>query len=102
MFLFSIEVVGANLSDPPVRVYLDGVEFGNDALGTITANGLYAAPAVPPTPNVVTLRVVSADDVRQWRTAEILILPRPGSVTVTVSPDAVELPLGASSGSRRR
>lgn len=75
-------------TDTIVNWFVNGVEGGDAAEGTISAAGLYTAPAVPPTPNVVTVEAVSAaDSSRSAQSTVTVVYPAP--VLYSASPDAL-------------
>ena len=41
---------------------MNGVRGGNAAIGTVTSNGIYAAPSTLPTPDTLVIEAVSAAD----------------------------------------
>ena len=59
---------------------VDGVAGGSTASGTITAQGLYVAPASPPPGGRVTVRATSTADPRAHAEASIRIIPAPAIV----------------------
>jgi hypothetical protein len=65
----------ANSSDTRVSWSVNGIVGGNASVGTISATGLYVAPATRPSPATVTVSAISAADPS-----------RSGSSTVTISP----------------
>ncbi len=75
-----------NAADQTVTWQVDGVAGGNTVRGTITATGVYTAPASLPTPAVVTVTAVSNQDPS-----------RSGSASVTIM--AVQLPQQATTSS---
>ena len=64
------------------------VPGGDNIYGTISSSGVYTAPAVVPTPNVVTVQAVAQADPTQTATATITLLNPPANVT-SVSPAVV-------------
>ena len=79
----------------PSRVIFWSVEGSGctgAACGTISAAGLYAAPAVPPSPATVKIVATPQADPAKAATASVSIL---ASVTVSISPTAATLALGA-------
>jgi serine protease len=65
----------ANSADTRVSWSVNGIAGGNASVGTISATGLYVAPATRPTPATVTVSAIAAADPS-----------RSGSSTVTISP----------------
>lgn len=66
---------------------VNGVAGGNSTVGTISTAGLYAAPALPPSPNSVTITAASAADPTRTATATVTIV-NPAPVLYSISPDA--------------
>src|ERR1700739_3758178 len=52
-------------SKPAVNWSINGIAGGNATFGTIDANGMYAAPEFPPTPNSITISAVETSDTRK-------------------------------------
>jgi hypothetical protein len=77
----SISVVSWNIS---------GTGCQGQACGTITADGLYTAPATPPTPPTVTVTATSIMDANAFGTAIVTILPL-STVAVSVSPTSASV-----------
>ena len=75
------QVVGYS-AVPILQWSVNGIIGGNLQVGTVDSNGVYQAPAVPPTPNVITVTALSADFTA---TAEITIL-NPAPEATAVSP----------------
>src|SRR5258708_498614 len=63
---------------------------GGSANGSISASGLYSAPATVPTPAQVTIMAVSQKDKTRSATAVVTVTATatPSTVTVTVLPDS--------------
>lgn len=66
---FSASVQGRGSYDPSVTWFVNDVQGGNSALGTITSAGLYTAPASIPSPATVTLKAASKQDPTRSATA---------------------------------
>ncbi len=64
----------ANNSNRNVVWSVNGVNGGNAVLGTVDAQGIYAAPVVLPTPAKVTLKATSVVDSQASDTAEVTLL----------------------------
>lgn len=79
-----------NSSNTAVTWEVNGVTGGSSTTGTISASGLYTAPASLPTPNTVTVTAVSALDSAYTASATVTILALPP--VVTVSPLNVSVP----------
>jgi hypothetical protein len=82
-----------NATNTAVTWQVNDVTGGNSTVGTISANGLYTAPAAVPDPNSVTVKAVSQADTTKSATATVTITL---IISVTVTPDAVTLPAGAT------
>jgi uncharacterized protein (DUF1800 family) len=66
---------------------VNGMPGGNSSLGTISAAGLYTAPASVPSPAGVTIRATSAADGSAGGNASVTVqAPAPAPVTVAVTP----------------
>ncbi|HET6385515.1 MAG TPA: hypothetical protein VFJ58_19145 [Armatimonadota bacterium] len=83
---FTATVAGS--TNQSVTWAVNGVAGGNSAAGTISANGLYTAPAIPPTPNTVRVAAVSAADSSRSAQASVTVV-YPAPVFYSVSPDAL-------------
>jgi len=80
----------ANTSNTAVTWSVNGVTGGSAATGTITAAGLYTAPATVPSPAAVTIRATSAADMTVSGSASVTVqAAAPPPVTVTVAPSSV-------------
>ena len=66
---------------------VNDVAAGNTTLGTIDASGLYAAPAIPPSPNTVTVKATSAADPTRTASASVAVV-NPAPVLSSISPKA--------------
>lgn len=75
----------SNANNTAVKWWVNGVAGGNMTLGTITGNGLYAAPTAVPNPATVTVTAVSqADSTKSRAAATTIVLPRIGHVFLLV------------------
>jgi hypothetical protein len=84
---FSATVAGStNLS---VTWTVNQVPSGNANFGTISASGLFTAPAAVPAPNTVTVTATSVADPKQFASATITVQP-----TVNVSPTTQGVEIG--------
>src|SRR5579871_971679 len=72
-----------NTTNTAVTWQVNGVNGGNSTVGTISASGLYTAPAAVPNPATVTIKVISQADNTKFDTATVTVNP---PVTVSVSP----------------
>ena len=84
-----------NTTNKKVEWYVNDVEGGNDSVGTISAAGLYKAPAKMPTPATVKIKAVSEVDEKAMDTSTVTITAAV-SVKVTVAPDAASVRTGAT------
>jgi len=88
---FDVQVLGVGLASPPARLYVEGIEGGDDRVGRVNVSGVYTAPAVPPVPNIVTLAAVSVDDPTMSASSTIVMHSRPGTAAVVVGPSTLDL-----------
>jgi YD repeat-containing protein len=87
-----------------VRWTVNGLPGGDTTVGTVTADGLYTAPAVVPTPATVTVTAIHTDDSTLSASATVTILPpqpvfvagRGVSVGVAAPPATVDKNVAAS------
>ena len=78
-------------SRPAVNWSVNDVAGGNAMLGTIDANGMYAAPEFPPAPNSITISAVEVSDTRKLGAAPTTLnnpVPQLTSVTPLSLPQA--------------
>lgn len=69
---------------------VNDIAGGNSTLGTITASGLYTAPVIAPSPNVVTIKATSAADPTRFAAVKVAIAAGGGGggifiLTITVA-----------------
>src|SRR5690349_18405104 len=85
----------ATVSNSSLGVYwsVNGVVGGNVALGTVNTAGLYAAPAVVPSPATVTITATSVADTTQFATATITITSGT-ALALTISPTSASVYTG--------
>ncbi|MCC6362038.1 MAG: DUF1800 domain-containing protein [Bryobacterales bacterium] len=69
---------------------VNGVAGGNATVGTIDSNGVYRAPAMAPTPNIVVVRAVSLAAATAADTANATVL-NPEPVLTGMTPSAVNV-----------
>jgi hypothetical protein len=81
-FQFHADV--SNTTYPTCTWSVNGVAGGNAVFGTVTNDGLYVAPSMVPTPNVVTVMATATADTSKSATATVIIQPKS---TVLRSPD---------------
>ncbi len=72
--------------DTGVLWQVGGVGGGNGLVGTITTNGTYTAPSVPPTGGSVVVTAVSTADNSKSGSAQISVVAKPPAVTVSIVP----------------
>jgi hypothetical protein len=82
---FTATVGGSSNQD--VSWSVNDVGGGNTTLGTIDASGLYAAPAIPPSPNTVTVKATSAADPTRTASASVAVV-NPAPLLSSISPKA--------------
>ena len=68
-----------NVSDTTVSWQVDGVAGGNQSEGTISANGVYSAPATLPVPPTITVTAVANADPTKTASATVSITQAPAS-----------------------
>ncbi len=78
-----------NRGDYTVTWYVNDVQGGNAAVGTITGAGLYKAPASVPNPATVTVKGIPQADTTKSDTSQITIYPK-----IAISPTAAIVPGG--------
>jgi hypothetical protein len=84
---FTATVTGTN--NTSVTWSVNNVTGGNSTVGTISASGLYTAPAAVPSPPTVTVTATSVADPTKSASASVTILPPP--VSVTISPTSANV-----------
>jgi hypothetical protein len=82
---FNATVAGS--SNQSITWSVNGVGGGSGTVGTITATGLYTAPAAPPSPNTISVTATSTTDPTQSATAAVTVV-NPAPVLYSISPDA--------------
>lgn len=80
-------------ANKPVSWFVDDVPGGNATVGTISAAGLYAAPASVPSPATVTVKAAWQANPAKTATAAVTIT---AATSVTLSPTIVTVAAGAS------
>ncbi len=76
-------------SNTSVTWAVNGIPGGDSSVGTIDATGMYTAPAVPPSPNGVTVKATSVADPTRAGTASVTIVS-PIPVLNSISPPTVD------------
>ncbi len=82
---FTATVTGS--SNTAVNWQVNGVAGGSSTTGTISAAGLFTAPATVPSPAAVTVKAISQADTTKSATATVTVTA-PAAVSVAVSPTA--------------
>jgi hypothetical protein len=82
----------SNTTNTTVSWSVDGIAGGNAQVGTISAGGLFLAPAILPSPAAVNVQAASAADPTKTAEATITII---SDVSVSLSPINVATELGA-------
>ncbi len=83
----------SNSTNTAVTWTVNGIPGGNAALGTITAAGVYTAPADLPASGTITVQATSAADTSESAAAPVNIV---SDISVSVSPQAMPVELGAA------
>ena len=83
----------SNTANVGLTWMVNGVTGGNATVGTISATGLYKAPAAAPSPAMVTVSAASVVDPGRPGTASVTVTA-PLAVTVTVSPTTANVQAG--------
>ncbi|MBZ5702329.1 MAG: hypothetical protein LAN84_10825 [Acidobacteriia bacterium] len=90
MQAFTATVSGT--SDTAVSWTVNGVPGGNSTVGTISAAGLYTAPADLPSPATVAVRATSHADNTRYAAAQVTIT---SDIALSLAPGAASVELGA-------
>jgi hypothetical protein len=88
---FTASASAGAAGNAPLIWQVDGVEGGNAATGTITAEGVYQAPTVLPANPTVTITAVSTADPSLSASATVTLLTPPVSVAVLPPTSAIEI-----------
>jgi hypothetical protein len=91
---FTATVTGT--TNTAVNWSVGGIAGGNSTVGTISAGGLFTAPATVPNPSTVTITVTSAADSTKSASATVTIAAAPNSVQVSVSPSSATVATGGA------
>ena len=83
----------SNTTDTRVTWAVNGVAGGTSALGTISADGVYSAPADLPSPSAVQVTATSVADNSKSATAQITVT---SDVGISIAPGAANVELGAA------
>lgn len=84
--VISFTVTVQNASNPAVIWEVNGTPGGDATVGTITAAGSYQAPAMVPTPAMVTVTAVLEIDASQSGSASVTVTPPPNPSVSVFSP----------------
>ena len=76
----------ANGATGAVTWKVNGIVGGNTTVGTVSAGGLYTAPAAPPSPATVSVTAVSVDDPTKSASASVTVAAKAGPPTITGTP----------------
>jgi len=84
----------ANSSNSAVSWQVNGIAGGNASLGTISASGIYVAPAAVPSPATVSVVAVSVADGTKTGSATVTVTGAAGGVSVAVNPSRAAITIG--------
>ncbi len=90
---FTATVTGS--ANTAVTWQVNGVTGGNATTGTITASGLYTAPAAVPA-GAVTVTAISQADSSKQASATVTVTAPPQTVAVTINPTSASVAVGAT------
>ena len=85
-----------NTTNTAVTWQVNGVPGGNSTVGTISASGLYTAPATVPSPSTVAVTAVSVADPTRSGSAQVSITAPPLPVSVSVTPPTANVQTGST------
>ena len=91
---FTATVTGT--SNSAVTWQVNGVTGGSAATGTISATGLYTAPATLPSPNTVTISAVSAAVSTPGTLTETILNPIPALTSATATQSGTSTTLAST------
>ncbi len=80
----------SNTANKKVKWFVNGVTGGNAVLGTIDAEGVYAAPVILPNPANVTVKATSEADPAANDTGEVTLL-HPIPALTSVTPNSINI-----------
>ena len=80
---FTARVTGTG--NPAVTWFVNDVPGGTSTAATVSASGLYTAPAVPPSPNTVTVKATSVPTPSAMGTAEVTV-SNPAPMLESIAP----------------
>jgi hypothetical protein len=82
-----------NTSNTGVTWQINGFIGGDSAHGTVTADGMFTAPASVPSPATVTITAIAQADTSKTASAQVTIIATP-AITVAVSPSTASIQTG--------
>jgi hypothetical protein len=91
---FSAAVTGTGAFSTQVSWAVNSVRGGNSTVGTISSDGLYTAPAVPPSPNLLTITAASTQDTTKTGNATAAV-SNPAPTLSALSPTSSDQGRGA-------
>ena len=75
--------------------YVNNIQGGNSAVGTVTTSGYYSAPASIPSPATVTVKAVSLAETGPYGSS-LVTITTPVTAVVTVAPTSIATPVGTT------
>ena len=90
---FTATVTGS--SNTAVNWQVNNIAGGNTTVGTVSASGLYTAPATVPSPAAVTVKAISQADTTKSASATVTVTAPP-VVSVSLSPTSATLSAGGT------
>jgi hypothetical protein len=93
---FTATVTGASITNTAVTWSVNGIVGGSAALGTVTAAGLYTAPATVPASIPITLAATSVQDSTKSATVAVTIVLSSPVISVSVAPASATVAVGKS------
>ncbi|MFZ0521088.1 MAG: hypothetical protein WAL95_08700 [Candidatus Acidiferrales bacterium] len=91
---FQATVTGS--SNDAVSWNVNGIAGGNSTSGTVSASGLYTAPAALPNPTNVTVTAVSQADAQASGSATVTLSQSQTNIVVAVAPPTANVPTGGA------
>jgi len=82
-----------NSVDQTVTWQVNGIAGGNSSAGTISASGLYTAPASVPGATTITVSAISVADTSKSGSTQASVVP---VITIAISPASVTMPAGST------
>jgi hypothetical protein len=93
---FAATVTGTGAFSTAVSWAVNGTLGGTSVVGMINSSGLYTAPGVVPSPNLVLISATSVADPTKSATAQVTITTAPPSFSISVSPQSQSFSTGQS------